>query len=85
MDDDLGVQVRGTEPPLDVIRNLVRPDQAHIAIHFDMDLDKRGWPGNPSPQIMRGGNVGCALRDRADLLAFVIGQFMRVVEWWGWA
>ena len=54
----------------------MRADQAHPAVHLDMDLDEGGRPGDPGAQIMRGDHVGMRLRDRADLLALLVGQLV---------
>ena len=52
----------------------MRAQQAHAAIHLDVDLDEGGRPGDPGAQIVGGGDLGVRQRDLADLFAFVVGQ-----------
>src|SRR5215831_1646557 len=72
MDDDLRIWIGGMQPRLNLVGDLMRPDQAQPPIHLDVELDKGGRPSDAGAQIMSGGHVGVRLRDRADSLALVV-------------
>ena len=54
----------------------MRSQEAQRAVHFDMDLDEGGRPGDARTQIMGGDDIGMRLRDCADLFALLIEQLM---------
>src|SRR5262249_1035472 len=52
MDDHLSTRKGGHDVTLDLVGDLVRAPQAHVAVHLEMDLDEHGQTGRAGPEVM---------------------------------